>query len=471
MAFDRVHGPLAVWAAHQPQRLALSDGVSHYSFETLWQAVQARAAALDAAGQPPGAALLIPDDWSQCAQLCEFLAVIAGGRCAALGDPGWPVSQRAAAAQALQRLPDSPEALFYVGFTSGSTGRPKGFARSHASWIASFEACNQAFGEKARQAFFVPGRLAHSLFLFGMLHALWNGATCVIQEKFSPGAALRRLAEGDLSAMVAVPSQLLLMLDYARQHHLAPLPAVGLLLIGGAQWPRQHTEALQGLFPNADLRVFYGASELSFVAWAAADAAAPVACVGRPFDGVSVTLRPLPGAPAAGNGLAPGTPGQIWVRSAMAFAGYVGDSQADGSACQRDGDWLSVRDIGAIDAHGCLHLLGRLDRMLTVHAKKLFPEEVERVLESCPGVVRASVQAVPDALRGARVVAALALDPEGVVTPQAVHRWCLQHLQRYKVPRRFYAAAEWRWTASGKTDHAAMATAIHSEALWLTRWQ
>jgi len=464
-----VHGPLAHWAACHPQRLAVCDGARSLSFADVQRVVQARAGALSAASAPP--AVLISDTLSQQDQLLELVSIIASGRCAAVGDPAWPAAQRRAAAQALLQLPTSADALFYIGFTSGSSGKPKGFCRSHASWVASFKACNAAFGTAAQQAFFVPGRIAHSLFLFGMLHALWNGSACVLQEKFTPGTALRRLAEGDLPAMVAVPSQLLLMLAYARQHTLAPLASVRLILIGGARWPQQHTQALQNLFPNADLRVFYGASELSFVAWAAAEPGLPAVVVGRPFDGVELQLRPI-GTAAEGEADAADAPGQVWVRSPMAFAGYVGDAQADGSACQRDGDWLSVRDIGAFDAQGRLCLLGRRDRMLSVQAKKLFPEEVEQVLESFSGVVRASVQAVPDDLRGVRLVALLVLEdaPDAGPTDLLADllRWCRTQLQDHKVPRVFYQAHRWHWTASGKTDHPRLAAALHSEAEWLT---
>ena len=462
-AHVHVHGPLAHWAACRPQHLAVSDGVQSLDFAAVQSAVQVRAAALMAASAPP--AILISDALPQRDQLLEFLAVIASGRCAAMGDPAWPEAQREAAAESLLRLPTSTDALFYVGFTSGSSGKPKGFCRSHASWVASFKACNMAFGVAAQQAFFIPGRITHSLFLFGMLHALWNGAACVIQEKFSPGTALRRLAVGDLPAMVAVPSQLLLMLAYARQHGIPPITTLRLILIGGARWPQQHTEALQALFPNADLRVFYGASELSFVAWAAAEPGLPASVVGQPFHGVEWQLR------RTGEGA--DAPAQVWVRSPMAFAGYVGDAQADGSACQRDGEWLSVRDIGALDAQGRLCLLGRLDRMLSVQAKKLFPEEIEQVLESFAGVARASVQTVPDALRGARLVALLALDDASdtaaTLRVSDLVRWCRGQLQDHKVPRMFYRAHQWHWTASGKTDHPRLAAALQHEAQWLTR--
>ena len=492
-----VHAPLARWALERPARVAVSDGRQQLTFAQLEQAVATQAQALQESRAP--AVVMVDAQQPQLDQLVAFLGIIASGRCAAIADPDWPAIQRTAATDALQALAAqlserwpsaaeaiSAEALFYVGFTSGSTGQPKGFCRTHQSWTASFEACVSAFGEAALQPVLIPGRIAHSLFLFGMLLALWSGAGVVLQERFSAAAALQSLRKnaarsdptfdgfGVPTTVVAVPSQLLLMLAYAEQHAVAAIAEVTLVLISGARWPRQHSPALQALFPNAALREFYGASELSFVAWTPADPMLSPSVVGTPFPGVEIQLRALRDADLDTDSALPQTgsevdaPGLIWVRSPMVFSHYLGANASDSSACLRDGDWWSVRDVGAFDAQGRLCLLGRLNRMIVTQAKKLFPEELERVLELHPAIARAAVQAVPDALRGARVVAVLAWDEAAVTSGSAgkqaalpdaaaLSAWCGRHLQAYKVPRQFFICSEWRWTASGKTDHAALA--------------
>ena len=406
------------------------------------------------------ACLMVDDQLGQLEQLLTFLAIVASGRCAALADPDWPAAQRAAAraslpTQACDLATPQPDALFYLGFTSGSTGQPKGFCRDHRSWVHSFEACVQAFGPAAAQPLLVPGRIAHSLFLFGMLLGLWSGAGVVLQDRFSAAQLWRGLKPPQLTGLVAVPVQLLLLLAYAQQHKLPPQETVELIMISGARWPRQHSAALQALFPRAQLREFYGASELSFVAWTAAHADLPASLVGQPFAGVDIDIRPLPDGAAIGG---PVNAGLIWVRSPMVFSGYVGDGAGDTTACLRDADWLSVRDVGYRDAEGRLHLLGRLDRMINLQARKLFPEELEGVLERHPQIARASVHGVADALRGALVVALVQWIPNAGALPDAaaLAAWCRQHLQAYKVPRRFYICPDWAWTVSGKTDHPAL---------------
>ena len=266
-----------------------------------------------------------------------------------------------------------------------------------------------------------------------------------MQSRFSATAALDTLARGDARAMVAVPSQLILMLDLAQRRNLPAMPQVSLLMIGGAPWTRARTPELQALFPQARIVEFYGASETSFIAWTDSDSSLPDHVVGHPFSNVEVRI----------DSATPHTPGLIYVRSPMVFSDYVtltGDQQ---SALLRDGDWLSVRDVGHIDQQGRLHLSGRQQRMLLVQGKNLFPEEVENLLATHPAVISASVQGVADPVRGAQVSALLQLRTP--VSASALTAFCRERLEPYKIPRRFYLCENWPLTPSGKSDHKALA--------------
>lgn len=456
--FDAVHGALAHWAAHRPDACALADADSRLSFAELHAQVQARAARW----QDAPATVLLETHPGTLERLIDFLAVIATGRCAALADPQWPAAVRKGIARRLAA--DTPDEVppvscrspFYIGFTSGSTGLPKGFQRHHLSWTESFRVSVADFGPAAAGRVLSPGRLSHSLFLFGALLGLWTGAGSELQENFSAAGALRTLQAGKTPVLVAVPSQLMMLLTWARRRRLPPLDGVELVLISGARWMREHTPALRTLFPRARILEFYGASETSYIAWMDADPAAPPSAVGRPFSNVTLHIGPHPDAPP----LPIGTPGLIWIRSPMLFTGYVGPT--DATAALRAGPWLSVRDMGSLDTDGRLHLRGRESRMLVTQGRNLFPEEVESRLQAHPGVQQASLHGVPDPLRGLRLHAVLAGE-DTVPAPgtQALTQWCQAALEPYKTPRHW-----WRWrgpwpqTASGKTDHPAIARAL-----------
>lgn len=447
--FATVDAPVFHWAQVRPDAIAIDDGTRTLTFAQLAEAVGARAAVLAAASAP--ATVWVDDGLDIPGRLIDFLGIAASGRSAAVGDPDWPAAVREQVMASISTAPATmplpgPTTAFYVGFTSGSTGLPKGFQRHHRSWTESFRVCVDAFGEGAATRVLAPGRISHSLFLFGMLLGIWTGAGVVVQEPFSGARALDTLANGRTPCLVAVPSQLLVMLTLAARRGLAPMNEVRLVMISGARWMRGRTPELRALFPQARIVEFYGASETSFIAWTDADASLPPEVVGKPFGNVTLDIR---------EASAPGGPGLIYVRSPMLFMDYVG--AADETAALRDGDWMSVRDIGYLDDAGRLCLMGRQKRMLVTQGKNLFPEEVETVLTAHPAVEAASVHGVADAMRGMQVVAAVMPAAGATVDAAALSAWCRDRLEAFKTPRAWFTCAPWPMTASDKTDHAAIA--------------
>ena len=471
-----VHGPLAHWAQQRGDAVALQNEWEAWTFAQLHTEVLRRSAALVARRAP--AMLLLDAQQSTLQRLINFLAVVHSGRCAAMADPDWPETVRERIASWLPTEPcdlaqATPDSAFYTGFTSGSTGLPKGFMRHHRSWTESFRVGLQDFGPVAAQRTLSPGRISHSLFLFGAMQGLWYGTGAIVQEKFSAARCLSTLASGDAPCLLAVPSQLLLLLQWAEHRKLAPIPQVELISISGARWMRDHTPALKSLFPRARIIEFYGASELSFVAWMDADEAADGAssrAVGRPFSNVDIEIRPItpPAAPSLDDGqctpAAGAQDGLIYIRSPMLFMDYVGQTQ-DQAAVLRDGPWLSVRDIGHIDAQGRLCLTGRHSRMLVTQGKNLFPEEVENLLLSHPQIAQVSLHGQDDALRGMQVHAVVQWRPaEHLHQPLPgsleLSHWVRQRLEAFKAPRHWWVSDAWPHTASGKTDHGRLGQAL-----------
>ena len=121
----------------------------------------------------------------------------------------------------------------------------------------------------------------------------------------------------------------------------------------------------------------------------------------------------------------------------------------------RDG-WLSVGEIGALN-EGFLYLKGRAGRMVTVADQNVFPEEIEALLHTLPGVSRAAVLPVPDARRGHSLIAVLQGDPR---QETAILTSLRQALGPLKSPRSLIWRDDWPVLASGKTDLLALGATI-----------
>ncbi|MDF2997638.1 MAG: AMP-dependent synthetase and ligase [Xanthobacteraceae bacterium] len=450
-------------AADDPAKPALVCDHEVLDRRTFTRAALALTAELEARLEPGSSIALAMPNSADLVAL--FFAAAMSGRQALVYDPGWPAPYRAAidaalappltvdgsepwlrgAFQGAAAAPPSPspDTPFYVGFTSGSTGLPKGYRRSHRSWIESFEVSRVEFGLSEADVIMAPGGLAASLHLYGIVHALHIGAEAVMMRRFHPRRALALIAERRVTALYVTPTQLQLLLDAADD---GICPSLRVLMVSGAKWQAATRAATARLFPNAEIAEFYGASELSFVTIGHAREHVPPGSVGRAAHGVSLRIRN-----AEGHDLPTGEIGAIWVKSGMIFDDYA---CGGGEEIRREGAWMTVGDHGALDEAGFLTLHGREKRMLVTAGLNVYPEEVERVLVTMPGVHEAAVFGIPDPLRGTELVAVLRAEGEpGEATLRA---FCRDYLPAAKVPRRFLILDDWPRTAGGKADLAAL---------------
>ncbi|OYU20140.1 MAG: AMP-dependent synthetase [Rhodobacteraceae bacterium PARR1] len=332
---------------------------------------------------------------------------------------------------------DLPE---FETLTSGTSGTPRRIRRSQSSWTASFAVNAGLFGIGPNARVAVLGRLSHSLALYAGVEGLHLGADVHLLDRLRPDRQRRALTELGITHLYATPAQLRLLTD-------APGPALPLdhVILGGSKLDPTLRAALAALAPQARVAEFYGAAETSFITLSSPDL--PQDSVGRAYPGVDIVIRD-------GSALVPeGQVGAVWVRSRYLFQGY-GDN-APGPA-QRDGDWMSVGEIGTL-RDGCLYLHGRAGRMVTVADQNVFPEEIEGFLVSL-GLSRVAVLPRPDPLRGTVLVAVAQGDGQGDGQgTAAILRAARDRFGPLKAPRAMMWRADWPELSSGKPDLARLA--------------
>jgi len=158
-----------------------------------------------------------------------------------------------------------------------------------------------------------------------------------------------------------------------------------------------------------------------------------------------------------------GEEGEIVVSTPSLLKGYWGRPEASAEAI-RDG-WFHTGDIGAYDADGYLHFLGRRKEMLKVRGMSVFPPELEVMLARHEAVLGSAVVGRADAEKGQVPVAFVRLRPEyrGDVTAEALHAWCREHMATYKVPE-VRLVDELPMTATGKVRKVELQAVVDGEA-------
>ena len=443
------------------------------TYSRLHEEISSLASYLYAALTRPGPIAILSESGPQL--LRAFFACAATGRPALLLDPAmpqpvisglldrYPPAALLAAAKTSQipvlsalpivrldeRLPASSgfaalpsvdsRAEFFWGLTSGTTGEAKLFARSHASWTASFAAAEAVFSFPPGSQVFIPGPLHHSLFLYGAVHALCRGLTVLLPGAFRPSRLAPYLRTA--THLYAVPFMLGELVRFG-----CDAQSLGAVFSGGAKLTAEQRQRCEQAWPAADLVEFYGASETSFLTFHSTQKPAPEGSVGWPFPGVQMEIRDAAGLPVP-----PGHEGEIFSAGPMLFSRYVGDAPVHG--------WFSVGDTGFFDSLGCLHLTGRVNRLINSRALKIHPEIIEAALLELPEVRRVAVVDLPEPARGAIPVAAIETGG-AAIRRNLLSAHCRQKLGPRLCPHRYYVADALPLTSSGKVAVARIRTLL-----------
>jgi long-chain acyl-CoA synthetase len=130
-----------------------------------------------------------------------------------------------------------------------------------------------------------------------------------------------------------------------------------------------------------------------------------------------------------------GEVGEVLIQGDSVMAGYWRNPEATAAAL-RDG-WLWTGDMGALDADGLLTLKDRSKDMIISGGSNIYPREVEEVLLQAPGVAEVAVVGALDAEWGEVVVAFCVPQPGQTLSAQALDAYCLEHIARFKRPKRY----------------------------------
>ncbi len=174
----------------------------------------------------------------------------------------------------------------------------------------------------------------------------------------------------------------------------------------------------------------YGLSETS-----------PVVCLNPPdLDEFSGTIGyPLPSTDVSirsddGRALPPGEAGELCVKGPQVMAGYWNRPDETAKVMTADG-FFRTGDIAVLLPDGKLKIVDRIKDMVLVSGFNVYPNEVEEVLASHPGVLEAAVIGVPDEHSG-EVVAAYIVKKDPGLSEADIRAFCKDRLTGYKIPRR-----------------------------------
>ena len=150
--------------------------------------------------------------------------------------------------------------------------------------------------------------------------------------------------------------------------------------------------------------------------------------IGLPLPSTEISIRDDDGKELAIEEI-----GELCVRGPQVMMGYWKNPEETQKVLTNDG-WLHTGDIAKIDKDGFVYIVDRKKDMINVSGFKVFPNEIEAVIASHPGVREVGVVGIIDPVLGEEVKAVIVKkDPN--LTEDDIRKFCHQELTGYKVPK------------------------------------
>ncbi len=316
------------------------------------------------------------------------------------------------------------EEIAKILYTSGSTGRPKGVPLTHAGQLWALGKDVEAGDAMFQDRTLIVAPTYHKNGLFFSMVALANGLTIVSLPRFDARTYLEAAARYRATILSGIPTMFALM---ARERDLLDrldLSSIRSVTIGSAPLTDALITKVQAIFPNASIQNGYGTTEAGPSVFGAhpQGVPCPALSLGYPFPDIEWRLD----GPSPDEGV-------LHLKTPATMPGYL---NLPGVTAERlRNGWYDTGDIMQRDEHGFFAFVGRADDMFICGGENIYPGEVEKLLERCPGVLQAAVVPAPDEIKGQIPVAFVVRLTGATVSTEEIKAFSLREGPAFSHPR------------------------------------
>ncbi len=333
--------------------------------------------------------------------------------------------------RALREVALSPDDVAVLQYTGGTTGEPKGAMLTHRNLIANMLQCRALVGSATSEGceiLVAPLPLYHvyAFTLHCMAMMLTGNHNLLISDPRDLPAMVRELSKWRFTGFVGL-NTLFAALCHDEAFRRLDFSALKLTLSGGMALQRSVAECWKSV-TGCEVLEGYGLTEAS-----------PVVS-GNPYGHIRPGTIGLPLASTLcqvrdddGHELPPGSRGELWVKGPQVMKGYWQKPEATAAVLDADG-WLRTGDVALIEPDGYLRIVDRKKDMILVSGFNVYPNELEDVLASLPGVLQCAAVGVPDERTGEAIKLFVVVKPGMTLTEEQVMQHMHDNLTGYKRP-------------------------------------
>jgi long-chain acyl-CoA synthetase len=342
------------------------------------------------------------------------------------------------------------EDVAFLQYTGGTTGVSKGATLTHRNIIANLLQMQAWSAPKLADLPPDERTIICALPLYHIFAltvcAMWGiregGLNVLIPNPRDIGGFIKELAKYRFNMLPAVNTLYNALLNHP---DFTKLDFSGLKVANGGGMAVQKAVADKWLAATGVTIVEgYGLSETAPVATANRfDSTEFSGMIGVPIPSTEVAILD-----DAGNEVPLGTPGEIAIRGPQVMAGYWNRPEETAKVMTADG-YFKSGDVGVMDERGYVKIVDRKKDMILVSGFNVYPNEIEDVVASHPGVLECACIGVPDEHSGEAVKVFVVKKDPGLTTEMLMD-YCKQNLTGYKKPKYIEFRTELPKTNVGK---------------------
>ena len=327
----------------------------------------------------------------------------------------------------------APEDIAFLQYTGGTTGVSKGAMLLHRNIIANLQQVaawlNPVHDESKPDLMVTPLPLYHIYSLTSNCLTMLKEGGCnllIPNPRDIPGF-VKELAKYKFTAISGVNTLYVALLH---NPDFAKLDFSRLRLASAGGMAAQQAVAKKWKeVTGAPMIEGYGLTETSPVATTnPVDITDYTGTIGLPIPSTIITIRD-----DDGNELPPGTAGEICIQGPQVMKGYWNRPEETARVMTPDGAFRSG-DIGVMDDRGFVKIVDRKKDMILVSGFNVYPNEIEEVIASHPGVLECAVVGLPDEKSG-EVPKVFVVRKDPALTEKDVLEHCRKNLTAYKIPK------------------------------------
>lgn len=326
----------------------------------------------------------------------------------------------------------------FIRFTSGTTGKSKGVIISHQSAIERIDAANKALelGTNDVVVWVLP--MAYH-FVVSILLYVRFGTAIAIAKDFLASNIIDITNKHGGTLLYASPMQIRLL---SSNTDPVVMPTLKKVISTSAAISIDICKAFKQRF-GINVSQAYGIIEIGLPMINLIKSTESPDAVGYPLPDYEVEILD-----EENNPLPIGSIGHLAIKGPGMFDAYLTPPTLKKDIL-KNGYFLTA-DFASKSIDGLIKIAGREKSMINVSGNKVFPEEVEKVLETLKEIKLARISGVPHPLMGQIIQAEIVLNDGATIDVEEVLTFCRKQLSTYKIPQRLTIVDSLPITGSGK---------------------